>query len=54
MVSVAGEVASRYHASPGFARLLADHIAGMSDRFALEEYRALEQPAPEQSFRGGD
>jgi len=54
MASVAGEVASRYHASPGFARLVADHIAGMSDRFALEEYRALEQPAPDQSFRGGD
>jgi len=54
MASVAGEVASRYHASPGFARLVADHVAGMSDRFALEEYRALEQPAPDQSFRGGD
>jgi dGTPase len=54
MASVAGEVASRYHASPGFARLVADHIAGMSDRYALEEYRALEQPAPDQSFRGGD
>jgi dGTPase len=51
--SVAGDVASRYHASPGFARLVADHIAGMSDRFALEEYRSLEQPAPDQSFPGG-
>ena len=54
MASVAGEVASRYHASPGFARLVADHIAGMSDRFALEEYRALEQPAADQTFWGGD
>jgi len=51
--SVAGEVASRYHSSPGFARLVADHIAGMSDRFALEEYRSLEQPTPDQRFPGG-
>jgi hypothetical protein len=26
----------------------------MSDRFALEEYRALEQPEPGQTFSGGD
>jgi dGTPase len=51
--SVAGEVASRYHSSPGFARLVADHIAGMSDRFALEEYRSLELPTADQSFGGG-
>ena len=51
--AVAGEVAARYHASPGFARLVADHIAGMSDRFALEEYGSLEQPAPDQIFTGG-
>ena len=50
ITSVAGEVASRYHASPGFARLVADHIAGMSDRFALEEYRSLELPTPGQRF----
>lgn len=54
LASVADEVSSRYHASPGFARLVADHIAGMSDRFALEEYRALEQPTPGQTFLGGD
>ncbi|HHQ47526.1 MAG TPA: hypothetical protein ENK19_01405, partial [Acidobacteria bacterium] len=47
MEAVAGEVAGRYHASPGFARLVADHIAGMSDRFALEEYRSLELPGPD-------
>jgi len=50
--SVAAEVASRYHSSPGFARLVADHIAGMSDRFALEEYGSLEQPSPDQRFVG--
>jgi dGTPase len=50
--AVADEIASRYHTSAGFARLVADHIAGMSDRFALEEYQSLEQPATEQRFLG--
>ncbi len=50
--SVANEVAARYHTSPGFARLIADHIAGMSDRFALEEYHALEHPSPGQERMG--
>jgi dGTPase len=50
--AVADEVAKRYHAAPGFARLVADHVAGMSDRFALEEYRSLEQPSPDQRFHG--
>lgn len=48
--SLAGEIRDRYHASPGFVRLVTDHVAGMSDRFALEEYRSLEQPTPEQRF----
>lgn len=47
---VAGTVAERYHATPGFARLIVDHLAGMSDRFALEEYRALELPSPDQDI----
>ncbi|MEN8163131.1 MAG: dGTP triphosphohydrolase [Acidobacteriota bacterium] len=51
--AVAKEVRDRYHASPGFVRLIVDHLAGMSDRFALEEFRSLEQPTPEQSFPGG-
>ncbi len=50
---VAKEVHDRYHASPGFVRLVVDHLAGMSDRFALEEFRSLEQPTPDQSFPGG-
>jgi len=41
---VAGEITARYHTSAGFARLVVDHIAGMSDRYALEEYGSLEQP----------
>ncbi len=47
---VAGTVAERYHATPGFARLIVDHLAGMSDRFALEEYRNLQLPSPDQDL----
>ena len=44
---IAATVADRYHTCPGFARLIVDHLAGMSDRFALEEYRALQLPSPD-------
>jgi len=54
MSAVAAEVSNRYHSSPGFARLVVDHIAGMSDRFALEEYHSLEQPETGQRFLGRD
>ena len=47
---VAAVVGDRYHACPGFARLIVDHLAGMSDRFALEEYRALQLPSPDQGL----
>ncbi len=47
---IAGTVAERYHSSSGFARLIVDHLAGMSDRFALEEYRRLQLPSPEQDL----
>ena len=50
--TVASEIAARYHPSPGFVRLVVDHLAGMSDRFALEEFRSLEQPTPDQRFTG--
>ncbi len=50
--SVADEVAGRYHASAGFARLIVDHIAGMSDRFAIEEFNSLEAPSLGQRFGG--
>ena len=53
LARVALTVGDRYHASPGFARLIIDHLAGMSDRFALEEYRALQLPSPDQELRGG-
>lgn len=52
LASVADEVAGRYHASAGFARLIVDHIAGMSDRFAIEEYNSLEAPSLGQRFGG--
>jgi dGTPase len=54
LAAVAEEVTTRYHASAGFARLIADHIAGMSDRFALEEYNSLEVPSLGQRFGGVD
>lgn len=41
------EVASRYRGQPAFVRLIADHIAGMSDSFALKEYERLYLPFPE-------
>jgi len=47
---VAAVVAERYHACPGFARLIVDHLAGMSDRVALEEDSALQLPSPEQDI----
>jgi dGTPase len=42
---VAAEVTTSYHSSPGFARLIVDHLAGMSDRYALEEYRSKQTPS---------
>jgi dGTPase len=47
---IAASVAERYHSTSGFARLIVDHLAGMSDRFALEEYRALQLPSPDQDI----
>jgi dGTPase len=32
-------------ASDGAARAVADYLAGMTDRFALEEHRRLAEPA---------
>jgi dGTPase len=47
---IAATVSGRYHSASGFARLIVDHLAGMSDRFALEEYRALQLPSPDQGI----
>ena len=41
---IPAEVDQHYHAEPRFVRLIADHLAGMSDRYALEEYEALYHP----------
>jgi len=38
---IPAEVAQRYHTDPRFVRLVVDHLAGMSDSFALDEYAAL-------------
>ena len=42
--TIPAEVREHYHADPRFVRLIADHLAGMSDRFALEEFGALYYP----------
>jgi len=47
---VALTVTERYHSTPSFARLIVDHLAGMSDSFALEEYRTLQLPSPDQDI----
>jgi dGTP triphosphohydrolase len=44
-------VATRYHGQPAFLRLIADHIAGMSDSFALKEYERLYLPFPDAEAR---
>ncbi len=38
------EVAQHYHSEPRFVRLVVDHLAGMSDSYALSEYEALYHP----------
>ena len=43
------EIAEHYRADPRFVRLIVDHLAGMSDSYALQEYDALYRagaPAP--------
>ena len=42
---IPAEVAQHYRLEPRFVRLVADHLAGMSDRFALEEFATLYHPA---------
>jgi len=39
-----GEIARRYRGSAVYARLVADHIAGMTDMFAVAEYERLLGP----------
>ncbi len=41
---ISGEVGRHYHSDPRFARIVVDHLAGMSDRYAVQEYEALYQP----------
>lgn len=40
----AEEVGRYYHSDPRFVRVIVDHLAGMSDSFALAEYEALYYP----------
>jgi len=41
---IPAEVEAHYRNSPDFARLIVDHLAGMSDRYAIEEHVALYHP----------
>jgi dGTPase len=41
---ISGEIAEHYRGDARFVRLIVDHLAGMSDRFALEEHEALYHP----------
>lgn len=41
------EIEQRYHDRPAFLRVVADHIAGMSDTYALREYERLYLPFPD-------
>jgi dGTPase len=38
------EVARHYHSEPRFVRLIVDHLAGMSDSYALAEFETLYRP----------
>ncbi len=38
------EVAQHYHSEPRFVRLVVDHLAGMSDSYAIAEHEALYHP----------
>jgi dGTPase len=38
------EIARYYHPDARFVRLIVDHLAGMSDRYAVDEYQALYDP----------
>lgn len=38
------EIKTSYHTDPRFVRQIADHLAGMSDRYALDEAEALYHP----------
>ena len=38
---IPGEVAKHYHTDPRFVRLIVDHLAGMSDRYAIDEYKVV-------------
>jgi dGTPase len=41
---IPSEVARHYHPDPRFVRIIVDHLAGMSDRYAIDEYQALYDP----------
>ncbi len=49
LAEVEREARMRYHHRPRFLRAIADHIAGMTDKFALSEYESLTTAFPSQT-----
>jgi dGTPase len=49
---ISAEVREHVHGDPRFVRIIADHLAGMSDRYALEEYQALYHPGGSLALSG--
>jgi len=42
---IPNEVGRRFQPDPRFVRIIVDHLAGMSDRYAIDEYKALYDPS---------
>ena len=43
---IEAEIASNYHRDPQFARAIADHLAGMTDSYAVSVYDTMVSPYP--------
>ncbi len=48
------EIAANYHQRPVFVRCIADHLAGMTDSYALSEYDTLVSAFPRRGSGGPD
>jgi dGTPase len=48
------EIAANYHQSPLFLRCIADHLAGMTDSYALSEYDTMVSAFPRRGAGGPD
>ena len=46
---IEAEIAARYHRNPQFVRAIADHLAGMTDSYAVAVYDTMVSPYPRHS-----